>query len=94
MKKLLLVLVLALSFSSGLKADVSDLSENENTTIDSVNRFVPLWYCYSEYVGPVGWGHYYGYAYNQLQARNNAFLFCARDHRDSQFCAITGCYIR
>jgi hypothetical protein len=91
MKKLLLILVLALSFSSGLKADVT---ENEASATDSVNRYIPVWYCYSQYVGPYGWGNYYGYAYNVYQARNNAFLFCANDHLDRQNCVITGCYVR
>lgn len=53
------------------------------------------WFCYSRYVGPYGWGSYYGWAYNYPAAFNNAIGLCRLDHRlDPGNCIVTGCQIR
>ena len=66
-------------------------------SVKAQNPYYRYYYCNSQYVGPYGWGYYYGYALypNYSAAYNNAQLACQLQHGyDPYNCVVTSCYIR
>ena len=103
MQKIFYLILSLLFLSSFLKAntlehslprEVEEAIENDIAKQDKAYGVV--WFCNSRYVGPLGYGAYYGYAVNnRVLAAANALTVCRSNHIGApQFCILTNCYYR